>query len=134
MLGLARTFVTMAIKRIIISSIILVILDATYIYLNKSLFENKVVDIQRVVMQVKPAGAIVTYLILIFALNYFIIRRYRGPEEAFLLGLVIYGVFEGTNYAIFKKWPASLALMDTVWGGTLFAATTYLTHALTTPV
>lgn len=128
---IGRTFMTMAIKRILISSIILVLLDAAFLYVNKTQFENKVIDIQRVVMQIKPTGVIFAYGFLIFALNYFIIRKLKGPEEAFLLGLVIYGVYEGTNYAIFKKWSASLAIMDTVWGGALFGITTYLTYALT---
>jgi len=129
-----RTFMTMQVKKILLSSIIFVILDAIFIYTNKTAFENEVIDIQRVVMQVKPSGAIVTYLFLLFALNYFIINKFRGPEEAFLLGLVIYGVFEGTNYAIFKKWSLKLAILDTVWGGSLFAITSYLTYWLTRPV
>ena len=126
-----KTFMTMQVKRILLSSIILVIIDALFLYANKTQFENKIIDIQRVVMKIKPTGAILTYIILIFALNYFIIRKFKGPEEAFLLGLVIYGVYEGTNYAIFKKWSASLAILDTVWGGVLFATTTYLTYWLT---
>jgi len=129
-----RTFMTMQVKRILLSSIILVILDAIFIYVNKTAFENEVIDVQRVVMQVKPSGAIITYLFLLFALNYFIINKFRGPEEAFLLGLVIYGVFEGTNYAIFKKWSLNLAILDTIWGGSLFAMTTYLTYWLTRAV
>jgi hypothetical protein len=125
---------TMQVKRIMISSIILIILDAIFIYANKTAFENEVIDVQRVVMQVKPSGTIVTYLFLLFALNYFILSKFRGPEEAFLLGLVIYGVFEGTNYAIFKKWSLNLAILDTIWGGSLFAMTTYLTYWLTRTV
>ena len=122
---------TMQVKRILISSFVFIILDAIFIYTNKTAFENEVIDIQRVVMQVKPSGAIVTYIFLLFALNYFIIHKYKGPIEAFLLGLVIYGVYEGTNYTIFKKWPLNLAILDTIWGGSLFAITTYLTYWFT---
>jgi uncharacterized membrane protein len=81
-------------------------------------------------MTIKPLGAIATYVFLIFAINYFIIGKLKGPEEAFILGLVIYGVFEGTCYAMFKKWTIGLAMMDTLWGGTLFALTTYFTYML----
>jgi len=126
-----KTFVNMATKRIILSSILLIIFDSIYLYINQKTFQNTVIDIQRVVLTVKPLGAIVTYLFLMFAINYFIIRRFKGPEEAFLLGLVIYGVFEGTCYAIFKKWSLNLAIMDTLWGGILFALSTYFTYFLT---
>jgi uncharacterized membrane protein len=121
----------MATKRIILSSVLLIIFDSIYLYINQKTFQNTVIDIQRVVLTVKPLGAIVTYLFLMFAINYFIIRRFKGPEEAFLLGLVIYGVFEGTCYAIFKKWSLNLAIMDTLWGGILFALSTYFTYFLT---
>lgn len=126
-----KTFVNMATKRIILSCVLLIIFDSIYIYINQKTFQNTVIDIQRVVLTVKPVGVIVTYLFLMFALNYFIISRFKGPEEAFLLGLVIYGVFEGTCYAIFKKWSLNLAIMDTLWGGILFALSTYFTYFLT---
>ena len=28
----------------------------------------------------------------------------------------MYGVFNGTNYAIFKKYKLSMAISDTIWG------------------
>lgn len=33
-----------------------------------------------------------------------------------LVGLVVYGVYNGTNYAIVKNWPMNIAFMDTMWG------------------
>jgi uncharacterized membrane protein len=118
------------VKKIIISTIVLLILDGTYIYTNKSIFQDTVVNIQRVVMQVKPIPAIFVYLLLVFVINYFIIQKNRTPLEAFLLGLCIYGIYEGTNYAMFKKWTLQIAMMDTLWGGILFSATTYITYIL----
>jgi len=116
------------VKKIIISTIVLLILDGTYIYTNKNLFQDTVVNIQRVVMQVKPIPVILVYLLLVIVINYFIIQKNRSPLEAFLLGLCIYGIYEGTNYAMFKKWTLQVALMDTLWGGILFSATTYITY------
>ena len=118
------------VKKIIISTILLLILDGSYIYANKSIFQDTVVNIQRVVMQVKPIPAIFVYLLLVFVINYFIIQKNRSPLEAFLLGLCIYGIYEGTNYAMFKKWTLQVALMDTLWGGILFGLTTYITYIL----
>ena len=49
---------TQFIKKIIISTIVLLILDALYIYINKNVFQDTVVTIQRVVMQIKPEAAL----------------------------------------------------------------------------
>jgi uncharacterized membrane protein len=119
-----------SIKKIIISTIVILILDGTYIYANKSMFQDTVVNIQRVVMQVKPIPVILVYLLLVIVINYFIIQKNRSHLEAFLLGFCIYGIYEGTNHAMFKKWPLQIALMDTIWGGILFSATTYITYIL----
>jgi uncharacterized membrane protein len=121
---------TQFIKKIIISTIVLLILDALYIYTNKNIFQDTVVTIQRVVMQIKPEAALFVYLLLVIVINYFIIQKNRSPLEAFILGFCIYGIYDGTNYAMFKKWPIDIAIMDTVWGGILFSATTYVTYIL----
>jgi len=117
------------IKEIIISSITLLILDAAYISLNQRAFENQVASVQRVILQVKPLGAIICYFFLIFGLNYFIISKKRSLIDAFLFGLIIYAVYDSTNYALFKQWKPLLAIMDAVWGGSLFALTTFITYS-----
>jgi uncharacterized membrane protein len=50
--------------------------------------------------------------------------------EAALLGLVIYGVFDTVNYAIFSKYDLIIALKDAFWGATLFYMTTYITYQI----
>jgi uncharacterized membrane protein len=47
-----------------------------------------------------------------------------------LVGVVIYGVYDSTNYATLSNYTASFALKDTLWGGILFASVTYLTYQL----
>jgi len=111
-------------KEIILTGVILLLLDAAYITLTKSLWEIQVASIQRVSMQLRVLGAIVCYTLLIIGLYYFILRTRRSPFDAFLLGLLVYGVFDSTNYAIFKKWDWKIAIMDTMWGGAVFAMTT----------
>ena len=62
--------------------------------------------------------------------SYFIIIPKKSHIDAFVLGLVIYGVYEGTNYAILKKWPLKIVIMDTLWGGILFALTSFFVNSL----
>jgi uncharacterized membrane protein len=68
-------------------------------------------------------------LFLVGGLNYFILHAHNKVMDAFILGLVIYGVFENTNLALFKKWP-TMVILDTLWGGILFASTTYILNIM----
>jgi len=115
-------------REIIISTVTLLVLDGIYLYSNLRTFENQIINVQRVVLKARPVGAIICYLALIFGLNYFIISKNRSPLDAFLLGLVIYAVYESTNYTIFKQWKPFMVVMDSIWGGILFALTTFITY------
>lgn len=117
------------VNRVIFASVLLLVLDFIYINMIKSQYEAQIVRIQRVVMKVKMLPVVVCYALLIFALYYFILRTHRPVLDAFLLGFVIYGVFDATNYALFKKWDLRLAIADALWGGTLFALTTFLIYS-----
>jgi uncharacterized membrane protein len=117
-------------KKLLISTLVLLALDFSYIQFSKKTFEEQIIKVQRVVMQIRPEGAVLCYLAITLGINYFIIQPKKSPLDAFLLGLVIYAVYETTNYATLKKWSPSLVAMDTIWGGILFALTTYLTYEL----
>jgi uncharacterized membrane protein len=41
-----------------------------------------------------------------------------------LYGLVLYAVYDMTNYSLVKNWPLNLSLVDICWGGVLNAAAT----------
>ena len=118
------------IKKLVVSTIILLLIDALYLYSISKLFRDQIVKVQRVVMEFRIEGAILCYLALILGLNYFIIQPKKSVVDAFIFGLVIYAVYETTNYATLKKWSPTLVVMDTLWGGVLFALTTYLTYEL----
>jgi uncharacterized membrane protein len=113
-------------KTILLSALLLISIDAVYIYLTSSLFQKTILSIQGSPLQMNIYGAILCYACLVLGLNYFILNENKGVMDAFILGIVIYGVYEGTNLAILKKWPTYVVVMDTLWGGTLFALTTYI--------
>jgi uncharacterized membrane protein len=114
----------------LISAILFVVIDFAYLNLIKSYFQNQVKSVQGSPLQVNFLGAILCYIFLIFGLNYFIIKPKRSAYDAFLLGILIYGVYETTNYALFKNWSIFTVLMDTLWGGTLFALVTFIINNL----
>jgi uncharacterized membrane protein len=81
-------------------------------------------------MSINYLGAALCYVFLIVGINYFIIKPRKSVSDACLLGLVIYGVYETTNYALFKNWSITTVIIDTLWGGALFAITTYIVNML----
>ncbi len=119
-----------SIYTIIVASIVMLILDSLYLSSIGTMFSNLVVNIQRTALMIKPLGVILCYLVLILGFYYFILKDKRSPMDAFLLGVFVYAVYELTNYATIKKWPVSLVLLDSVWGGVLFALTAMITYKL----
>ena len=117
---------------LLLSAIILVCVDFIYLNLVKPLFAWQIKKIQQSPMEINYLGAIICYIFLIFGINYFIIKPNKSPQDAFLLGLVIYGVFETTNYALFKNWSSLTVVIDSLWGGILFALTTIIVNKLRT--
>jgi uncharacterized membrane protein len=118
------------IREILVSSILLLVLDGVFLWFNRAMFQLQVADVQRVAMELKPLGAILCYPIIIFGLYYFILRHRRPVLDAMIFGVVIYGVFETTNYALFKKWRVQTMLIDTLWGAVLYGLTTHLTYLI----
>tara|TARA_B100001758_G_C18012039_1_gene403557 strand:+ start:118 stop:492 length:375 start_codon:yes stop_codon:yes gene_type:complete len=110
------------------SAAILLALDFIYLNTTKSIFEKQVFKIQHITMNVKLFPAILCYILLVIGLNYFILQKQGTILEAFLLGFIIYGVFDCTNLAIFQKYNWNVAIMDMVWGGILFALTTWIVY------
>lgn len=115
---------------IVISGIILMVLDAVFLYFNRSMFELQIAEVQRVSIQPKYLGFILCYVFLIAGLYWFILRTKRSVFDAILLGFFVYGVYETTNYGTLKKWRWRTMLMDTLWGGALFGLTTNFTYML----
>jgi uncharacterized membrane protein len=115
-------------KIILLISIIMISIDAFYLTATRSIFGAVVAKIQRVAIQMRLEGAIIVYALLVIGLYKFIISERRPVSDAAILGLVIYGVFDFTNYAMFKNYDLMTALMDTAWGSALMALTTFLVY------
>lgn len=117
---------TSFLSTILLIMVIMVLLDSVYLYFTKSIFGELVAKIQRTAMQLRLEGAIIVYILLAVGLYYFIVKPGLSAWEAGLLGLVIYGTFDFTNYAMLKNYDLKIAIMDTVWGSLLFALTTLI--------
>jgi uncharacterized membrane protein len=106
--------------------VIMLFIDYFYLKLISSSFKKMVKNIQNKKMELNYLGAFYSYFFLSFSLYYFIILPNKSLLDAFLLGLSIYGVFDGTNLAIFTNYQLDLSIIDTIWGGLLYFLTTYI--------
>jgi uncharacterized membrane protein len=109
----------------LISAILLVTIDFIYLNIIGDYFRRQIYNVQGSQMKINYLGAVLCYIFLIAGINYFIIKPRKSVSDAFLLGIVIYAVYETTNYALLKDWSILTVIMDTLWGGVLFALTTY---------
>ena len=115
---------------LIVSAITLIVLDSIYLKLIKGHFSDLIKNIQGSPLVINYVSAAICYIFLITGLNYFIIKPNKTIQDAFLLGIVIYGTYETTSYALFKGWTLFTVIIDTLWGGILFALTTYIVRLL----
>jgi uncharacterized membrane protein len=71
-------------------------------------------------------AALVVYALLGTGIALFVIPR--APTVALaagygaLFGLVVYGVYDFTNYSTLRQWPFALTLVDVAWGAVASAA------------
>ena len=119
----------MKLKNLLISGSAMLLLDFLYLSAFGNFFNKMVKSIQGTTISFKMSGAILCYILLILGLNYFIIDQKKSMTDAFLLGILIYGVYETTSYAILKNWKLQAVALDTLWGGILMALTTKITYA-----
>ena len=116
----------------LISAIVFITIDFVYLNLIKGYFKNQIKKVQGSAVKINLLGVAICYIFLIFGINYFIIKPRKSVSDAFLLGLVIFGVYETTNYALLSNWSILTVILDTLWGGILFATTTFIINKLRT--
>jgi len=116
--------------KLLLSAITLVTIDFIYLSSIKDYFAKQVRRIQGSDMKINYFGVLICYIFLIIGINYFIIKPNRSVQDAFLLGLVIYATFDFTNLALFENWSIITSMIDSLWGGILFAATTFVVQKL----
>ena len=110
--------------------IIILLIDGIYLSTMGGKFSDMVKDIQNAKVNIRYGSAFVCYILIIHLIHHFIIQPKRSLVDAFTLGICAYGIFDTVNYAIFDKYKLHLAIIDTLWGGILFALATHIFRSL----
>lgn len=84
-------------------------------------------------IKMKPEAAFIAYMCMIICYP-IIISKFSTLKEqlttAATIGFVIYGTYGFTLAAIYNKYPMNLAIIETLWGTTLFTIATFLTYKI----
>lgn len=87
-------------------------------------------------MRGKWWAVLATYLIMALGFVLFVFPHLTidpsisNPLYGALFGLVLFGVYEGTNYLVFRDWPLMLVFVDTAWGMFTYALTSCVTMGI----
>lgn len=121
-------------KKEIISILILLILDFLWIGLfMKNRYQNEIKQIQGTPMSVNITYAVVSYVLMAVGLVLFVLPNIRSEHRlldsfkyGFLFGIVVYGIYDFTAAAVISKWNMTTAILDVLWGGTVFFLASYI--------
>lgn len=113
-------------KQFLILFLIVILIDSIYLNTIKTPFATMIESIQKTDINLRFYSILLCYFLVCTCIYYFLWKKNATYNEAFLLGLIIYGVFDTTSYALFRDWDVTLAIIDSLWGGILFSATLYV--------
>ena len=73
-------------------------------------------------------SAILVYVCIAVGILFFVLPKAQGNyflalSYGALFGLVVYGIYEFTNYAILANWPWKITVIDVIWGMVLCGLT-----------
>ena len=118
----------MEIKIFLLILILLLIIDIPMItVINAKMYQDQFLRINAGPMNLTMKtwiSAIICYLLLVFALYYFSIKE-NNYFNATILGFIIYGVYNTTNLVSINEFGIKEAIIDTLWGTTLFTLLSY---------
>lgn len=108
-------------KELFTAALLLLILDLPWLMVSAPYVGDMIQRIQGSGLKMSYVPAAVVYL----AMGYLLLQT-KTPMDAFYIGLATYAVYDFTNLATLKNYDLSFALVDSLWGGVLFAMARFI--------
>jgi uncharacterized membrane protein len=117
-------------KDLAIISVTMLVLDIAWItlFMGKK-FVPMIEKIQGSPLVMRPLGGFMAYAAMIAL--FYTFKDTLTPLKAFLLGAGVFATYDFTSFALFSDWDLQTAIIDTLWGGTLFLITYFLFKKIT---
>jgi len=113
--------------RVFIAFLCLVCLDGLWLWISfDRIYKPQFMAIQKKIV-VRTWSAILVWLLLASLIA---MERPASPATAclrgLLLGYIVYGTYNFTNYTTLYKYSLKVAVVDTIWGGFALAITSFV--------
>ena len=126
------------IREFVVVLIIMGVIDIIFLRTVVDLvWKDMIKDIQVSAFKPNLAYIPIPYLLMTISVVIFILPQIRDGNvlsDSFfyggLLGLIIFGVFDSTNLVLFSRYKLGVAILDTLWGITLFSVVTFLSKKI----
>ncbi len=123
--------------------VFLLVIDVIWVTSNKPMYSTMVSMVQGASMKVNLYAGVVAYILMIMGLFFIVIPLMNNEVNKYqsmsyqgklmlalrfggLFGLIVYGIYNSTNLAIFKDYSVQTSLIDTLWGTFVYTITSYL--------
>lgn len=126
------------IKQFFLALVLFVVFDFVWLgFVMKDFNMRQLSELARIengVFNLQYVGAFFAYFFMASAVVFYVLPLSLNKKsfqkyffEGAFLGLIIYGVFDMTNYAILKNYPVAFILPDMLWGFFVFGLVSFLT-------
>ena len=115
------------VKLYVISLFIFIVVDLIWIAgIMKNFYRMQLGHLSRTTngsMSPNIPSSIIVWMLIVLGLILFVLPKipktgpgFEGILWGALFGLVVYGVYDLTNYALLKDWTLSMTIVDMLWG------------------
>jgi uncharacterized membrane protein len=115
----------LAIHQIFLVATVMLLMDFAWLAANNKFHRRVFAELQGQPLQVRIIPAILVYILMIVAVWFFAVSPADNWSEAAargaLIGAVMYGLYDLTNYATLVNYPIEYAISDMMWGTFLCA-------------
>lgn len=115
----------MPLTRLLAAHALILVCDAVVVGLLMQVPGKRLIsEVQNSELRLRKLPALVSSSLVALGLYVLLLRdgqawNANAQLNAFVYGLVVFGVFEATTLAIFNKWKVSFAILDVMYGTTL---------------
>ena len=109
---------------------VFILLDVLVLTILRPFFSRQIQKVQHTPLVIDLKAAALCYLVLLGGYYFFVERKKLSLAEAFGLGFFVYATFELTSKSLWREWSWSTVVVDSLWGGLLFALTRGISQSI----
>ena len=112
---------------------LLIVIDFVWIgIITADKYKKVIKAVQKSDLKIRMFPGLIVYIALALIIIFWVLPSIKSKsfmdsfKNGFMLGALVYTVFDFTNMAIFSDWTYTISIIDTLWGGILTGLITYI--------